>query len=89
MANPIAEAFVAIRPDLTNFGPQLQAGVTNAMRGVTIPGNAQTRLGQQLFGTGFRQAATTSTTTSRWWSFSWAKGCFFAEENGRFVAYGP
>ncbi|MDF2751659.1 MAG: phage tail tape measure protein family [Gaiellaceae bacterium] len=62
MADPIAEAFVAIRPDLSQFEGDLQRGITRALRGVTIPSSAQQNLGTQLFGPGFFSQVSTRTT---------------------------
>lgn len=62
MADPIAEAFVSVRADMSLFESDVQAGVTRALRGTSVPTSAQQSLGQQLFGPGFFGAAKTQTT---------------------------
>lgn len=60
MANPVAEAFVTIRPDFSVFNQQLQQGVSQGLAGIKVPQGTSRNLGNQLFGTGFRQQAQTS-----------------------------
>lgn len=64
MAQPLAEAFVQVRPDMSVFGPQLQSGVQQAVRSLRLPAGTGQQLGTQMFGPGFQQQARTSTTTA-------------------------
>lgn len=64
MADPLAEAFVTIRPDLSGFTAELQRGVGRAIGQARIPGTAGSRLGKEVTGTGFQQQVATSMTTA-------------------------
>lgn len=62
MANPIAEAFVQVRPDMTVFGPQVQAGISRALAGLQLPTTVQNRVATQMFGRNWQQQVQSQTT---------------------------
>lgn len=65
MANPIAEAFVRLRPDASALRADTQSAIAQALGRVTIPVGVGRNLGQLAFGgPGFAAAAQTSTSTA-------------------------
>jgi TP901 family phage tail tape measure protein len=50
VANPIAEAFVLLRPDASSLAAETQRAVDQAVRRVRIPVGAQAGLGSRMFG---------------------------------------
>ena len=60
MANPIAEAFVRLRPDLSTFQGETVGGINRSLGGITVPATTQRQLGSPLFGPTFQQSAKTS-----------------------------
>ncbi len=60
MADPIAEAFVRIRPDFTGFDTEIQRRINAAVSKVKLTPAAQQNVASQLFGAGFQQQSKTA-----------------------------
>lgn len=61
MANPIAEAFVRIRPDMSTFERELQGALATGLGGATaVPAATQTKLATSFFGPSFTSASNTA-----------------------------
>jgi TP901 family phage tail tape measure protein len=64
VANPIAEAFVRLRPDVASFPAETQRVLAQSFQRVSVPPGTQQRLAGQLFGAEFATTAATATTAA-------------------------
>ena len=62
MADPIAEAFVRIRPDFTGFDTDVRKKIDSVVGGAKLSPSSQANVASQLFGTGFKKQSKTALT---------------------------
>jgi len=62
VADPIAEAFVRIRPDFTGFDDEVRRKIDTAISGARLSPSSQKNVAAQIFGTGFQQETKTKVT---------------------------